>query len=81
MTARTDRERAEALAALLYPGSTCHLWRESGTSVRVLAYTAETSHRCGSGTDEADAWRVAAITLRARAIALRDDLTRELETP
>lgn len=84
-TPRTDRARAEALAAILYHGSaTLHLWSPADEPLHyVLGYlSAGTGHDtlASDATPEA-AWAEAHRVLRARAVALGDALAAELGAP
>ena len=80
---RTDRDRAEALASLIYDGASLLLWADGAGVQRVLLYrgSLDEGSTIGSGDTAAEAWSVAMRVLRARAIALGDDLARELGAP
>ena len=82
---RTDRDRAERLAAILYHGSaTLHLWSPTDEALHyVLAYLVPGGGHdtIGSGATPDDAWREAHRVLRARAVALGDALAAELGAP
>lgn len=83
-TSRTDQQRCEALATLLYPLSSLHLWTPQGTGLYyVLGYLhlSSSATTLGSGATPEAAWHDAYRVLRARAVALGDDLARELGAP
>lgn len=84
-TPRTDRDRAEALAAILYHDeATLVLWSPTDEPLHyVLGYLHPGSGHdtiASAGAPDA-AWHEAYRVLRARAVALGDDLARELGAP
>lgn len=83
-TPRTDRDRAERLASILYPGASIVLWSPADQSLHyVLGYLPFVAHgdTLGSGATPDEAWCEAASLLRARAVALGDALAAELGAP
>ena len=83
-TPRTDRDRAERLAATIYHGADLHLWSPTDEALHyVLAYLVPGGGHdtIGSGTTPEAAWRQAHRVLRARAVALGDALAAELGAP
>lgn len=84
-TPRTDRERAERLAATIYHGvAALHLWAPSDEpTCYVLAYLSPGAGHdtIGSGATPDAAWHEAYRVLRARAVALGDALAAELGAP
>lgn len=81
-TPRTDRDRAERLAAILYhDAATLLLWSPVDEPLHyVLGYLHPYgSHdTLGSGATPEAAWREAYRVLRARAVAVGDALAAEL---
>ena len=83
-TPRTDRDRAERLADLIYHGGALHLWTPADEPLcYVLGYLTpgEGHDTLGSGMTPEEAWREAYRVLRARAVALGDALASELGAP
>ena len=84
-TPRTDRDRAERLAAILYHDeATLVLWSPVDEPLHyVLGYLHPGSGHdtLASGATPEDAWREAYRVLRARAVALGDALASELGAP
>mgnify|MGYP006888287311 CR=1 FL=1 len=84
-TPRTDRDRAERLAAILYhDAATLHLWSPADEPLHyVLGYLHPGSGHdtLASGATPEAAWREAARVLRARAVAVGDALAAELGAP
>ena len=83
-TTRTDRERAERLAATIYHGADLPLWSPTDEALHyVLAYLVPGGGHdtIGSGATPEAAWREAHRVLRARAVALGDALAAELGAP
>ena len=84
-TPRTDRDRAERLAAILYHNAaTLHLWSPADEPLHyVLGYLHPGSGHdtLASGATPDEAWCEAASLLRARAVALGDALAAELGAP
>ena len=85
MTTRTDRDRAERLAAILYHDeATLVLWSPVDEPLHyVIGYLHPGSGHdtLASGDTPDEAWCEAASLLRARAVALGDALAAELGTP
>lgn len=84
-TPRTDRDRAEALAAILYHDeATLVLWSPTDEPLHyVLGYLHPGSGHdtiASAGAPDA-AWHEAYRVLRARAVALGDALAAELGSP
>ncbi len=83
-TPRSDRDRAERLAATIYHGADLHLWSPTDEALHyVLAYLVPGGGHdtIGSGATPEAAWREAHRVLRARAVALGDALAAELGAP
>ena len=83
-TTRTDRDRAERLADIIYHGGALHLWSPADEPLHyVLGYLTpgEGHDTLGSGTTPDAAWHEAYGVLRARAAALGDALAAELGAP
>ena len=83
-TPRSDRARAEALAATIYHGADLHLWSPTDEALHyVLAYLVPGGGHdtIGSGATPEAAWAEAHRVLRARAVALGDALAAELGAP
>ena len=82
---RSDRARAEALAAIIYhDNATLLLWSPGDETLHyVLGYlSAGTGHdTLASGATPEAAWAEAHRVLRARAVALGDALAAELGAP
>lgn len=83
-TTRTDRDRAERLAAIIYPDRDTMAWTpgELGDGLHYALLLRNDSHETlGTGATPEAAWAEAYRVLRSRAVAIGDALAAELGAP